>query len=97
MMQQTFSQCNELKISINRFQTDACCYEKATIEYLESLPEKVQYYIRAEMNEGLRIALEDETGWNDSLILRSGVLKCLWIRQFWYGRFLCCHVPANDR
>jgi hypothetical protein len=75
-IEQTFCRCEELKIAISRFRADACCYEKATIEYLESRPEKVQYYIRAEMNEGLRIALEDETDWQPAMLGYKQVEVC---------------------
>lgn len=76
IIQQTFERCDELKISISRLRADACCYEKATTEYLESRSEKVQYYIRAEMNEGLRIALEDETDWQPAMLGYQQVEVC---------------------
>lgn len=65
---QKMNECKSQGIQINRFRADACCYEKKTIAYLESSSSTLQYYIRAEMNRDLRIALEDETDWQPALL-----------------------------
>lgn len=76
IIRQTFNRCEELNITIDHFRADACCYEKATVEYLESCPNKVSYYIRAEMNAGLRMALEDETDWKPVMLNYKNVEVC---------------------
>ncbi|MGH2645679.1 MAG: transposase, partial [Chitinophagaceae bacterium] len=76
IIKQTFSRCDELGISIDRFRADVCCYEKSTLQYLQSHTPKVNYYIRAEMNTGLRIALEDETDWQPALLGYKQVEVC---------------------
>ena len=67
-------QCIAQKITVNKFRADACCYEKDTIQYLEE--NKITYYIRAEQNENLRIALEDETEWQPVLLNHCKVEVC---------------------
>jgi hypothetical protein len=67
-------QCITQKIRINKFRADACCYEKKTIKYLEK--ENITYYIRAEQNESLRIALEDETDWQPALLNNCKIEVC---------------------
>ncbi len=67
-------QCLAKKITVNKFRADACCYEKNTIEYLEK--NSITYYIRAEQNENLRIALEDETEWQPVLLNHCKVEVC---------------------
>jgi hypothetical protein len=67
-------QCIAQKIAVNKFRADACCYEKNTIEYLEK--NNITYYIRAEQNENLRIALEDETEWQPALLNHCKVEVC---------------------
>ncbi len=62
------------KITVNKFRADACCYEKDTIQYLEQ--NNITYYIRAEQNENLRIALEDETEWQPALLNHCKVEVC---------------------
>ena len=68
-------QCIAQKLTVNKFRADACCYEKNTIEYLEK--NNITYYIRAEQNENLRIALEDETGWQPVLLNHCKVEVCI--------------------
>lgn len=72
----TIEECNRQHIQVGRFRADACCYEMETIVYLESLSSQPQYYIRAEMNKSLRIALEDETDWESALINNKNVEIC---------------------
>ncbi len=67
-------QCMGQKITVNKFRADACCYEKDTIQYLEE--NNITYYIRAEQNENLRIALEDETEWHPALLNYCKVEVC---------------------
>jgi hypothetical protein len=67
-------QCTAQKITVNKFRADACCYEKNTIEYLEE--NHITYYIRAEQNENLRIALEDETEWQPAVLNHCKVDVC---------------------
>ena len=67
-------QCIAQKLTVNKFRADACCYEKNTIKYLEK--NNITYYIRAEQNENLRIALEDETEWQPALLNHCKVEVC---------------------
>lgn len=77
IIKQALTGLEELKIHVNRFRADACCYERATIQYLESYPCEVQYYIRAEMNSGLRMALEDETEWKSGMLGYKQIETCM--------------------
>jgi len=67
-------QCTINGIQVRKFRADACCYEKSTIEYLEQ--KQLQYYIRAEMNARLRIALEDEMDWQPAILNNRKVEVC---------------------
>jgi hypothetical protein len=58
--------CKANGIRVGKFRADACGYEKDTIDYLEA--QNIIYYIRAEMNAGLRIALEDEPEWQPAYL-----------------------------
>jgi hypothetical protein len=73
---QTTEACKNHDIKIGRFRADACCYEKNTIVYLESLSSPLQYYIRAEMNRDLRMALEDETDWQAAMLNNKRIEVC---------------------
>lgn len=61
VIEQAIAACRRNDISVDFFRADACCYEKKTIEYLES--EEITYYIRAEQNQRLLDALIDEPDW----------------------------------
>jgi hypothetical protein len=74
IIKSAIEQCTDQGIQVAKFRADACCYEKSTIEYLEA--KQLQYYIRAEMNAGLRIALEDETDWHATLLNNRKVEVC---------------------
>ena len=71
-----FKNCDEQNIKFKNFRADACCYEKETVEYLESRVENIKYYIRADMNTGLRIALEDERQWEPAMLNHQKVEVC---------------------
>jgi hypothetical protein len=73
LIKQSFNRCKELDITVKKFRADACCYEKDTIAYLEN---EVTYYIRAEMNASLRIALEDEREWKAVMLGHRKVEVC---------------------
>ena len=53
--------CAAQSMKAATFRADARCYPKNTLQYLEN--QNITYYIRAEKNEGLCIALEDENQW----------------------------------
>lgn len=57
-----------------KFRADASCYEKQTVLHLEQ--QSLQYYIRAEMNAALRIALQDEQDWKPALLNHNKVEVC---------------------
>lgn len=76
MIEESFKNLDEQNIQATKFRADACCYEKQTVEYLETRPTPVKYYIRAEMNEGLRIALADETDWEPAKLNYKNVEVC---------------------
>lgn len=67
-------QCDAQKIAVNKFRADACCYEKNSIAFLET--KAITYYIRAEQNENLRIALEDENNWEAVILNHCKVDIC---------------------
>lgn len=69
-----YETCKAQNIQIGKFRADACCYEKETIEYFEK--ENITYYIRAEKNANLRIALEDENEWQPVLLNHTKVEVC---------------------
>lgn len=66
--------CSQRDIHINAFRADACCYEKSTIEYLES--GDITYYIRAENCLRLLDALADEPDWQAAMIGHRKVEVC---------------------
>lgn len=74
LITKTVNQCRSLGLKLKKFRADACCYEKQTIEYLEQ--SGLTYYIRAEMNAGLRIALEDEPEWQSAKFNNKKVEVC---------------------
>lgn len=74
VLRQTFLNCEAQGVQITKFRADACCYEKATVELMEE--KGVQYYMRAEMNGGLRIALEDEREWTAAMLGERKVEVC---------------------
>lgn len=76
IIQKAFENCDAQNIKFKNFRADGCCYEKGTVEYLESRTEGLKYYIRADMNTGLRIALEDETGWEPAMLNHQKVQVC---------------------
>jgi hypothetical protein len=74
LIKQSLTRCKELNIEVKKFRADACCYQKDTITYLEQ--NEVTYYIRAEMNASLRIALEDEREWQTVMLGNRKVEVC---------------------
>lgn len=91
LIKQAFNRCNELNIVLKKFRADACCYEKDTIVYLEK--NEVTYYIRAEMNASLRIALEDETEWQSVMLGHRKVEVCS-IEEPLFGDSICRRIVA---
>lgn len=87
-------QCLAGKITVNKFRADACCYEKETIQYLEE--NNITYYIRAEQNENLRIALEDETEWEPALLNNCKVEVCS-IEEPLFGQKMPRRIVAYRR
>lgn len=76
--------CRQQDIKVTKFRADASCYEKQTVLYLEQ--EAVQYYIRAELNAALRIALQDEQDWKEALLNNKKVEVCS-IEHFVFGGY----------
>jgi len=74
LIKQTTERCREPGLQVNKFRADASCYEKDTIEWLEK--NTFIYYIRAELNEALRIALQDETDWQPQMLSNRKVEVC---------------------
>jgi hypothetical protein len=87
-------QCITQKIRVNKFRADACCYEKKTIKYLEK--ENITYYIRAEQNESLHIALEDETDWQPALLNNCKIEVCSMEEQL-FDEKKCRRIVAYRR
>jgi len=61
IIKKAIANCIVNGIRISSFRSDACCYEKDTIDFLES--ENITYYIRAENCMRLIDALDDEPEW----------------------------------
>ena len=74
LIKQTTERCKELGLQVNKFRADASCYEKDSIEYLEQ--NGFTYYIRAELHEALRIALDDEPDWQPAVLGNRKVETC---------------------
>lgn len=68
------TQCQQENISVTQFRADACCYEKNTVQYLAQ--NNITYYIRAELNQALRIALDDEPDWEPALLNNCKIEVC---------------------
>lgn len=68
IIETAINECAQNGIRVCYFRADACCYEKHLLEYLETLQTPIRYTIRAEMNRGLLIALQDEDEWQDVMI-----------------------------
>lgn len=66
--------CRAQDVEVTKFRADASCYEKDTLQYLEN--NNITYYIRAEQNEALRIALEDENEWQPALLNNCKIETC---------------------
>lgn len=74
IIEAAINNCKEKNIHINAFRADACCYEKSTIEYLESLD--ITLYIRAENCRSLMDALTDEPEWQSGMLGNKKVEVC---------------------
>jgi len=74
IVQQAIAHCRALQLKVVKFRADACCYEHKTLQWLEA--NNVLYYIRADMNAGLRIALEDEPEWKPAMLGYRQVEVC---------------------
>jgi Transposase DDE domain group 1 len=74
LIKQTLSRCAQVGITVKKFRSDACCYQKDTVAYLEQ--NHLTYYIRCEMNASLAIALEDETDWQTGMLGQRKVEVC---------------------
>jgi Transposase DDE domain group 1 len=66
VIEKALRQCSSHQLTISCLRADASCYQKDLVTLLEK--EQINYCIRAEMNESLRLALQDETDWTDVLI-----------------------------
>ena len=76
IIKKAFENCDAQNIKFKNFRADASCYQKETVAYLESRPDDIKYYIRADMNTGLRIALEDEPEWEPAMLNFQKVEVC---------------------
>lgn len=74
IIQQAIDNCNKKGITVNTFRADACCYQKETIEYLET--QNISYYIRAEHCQRLIDALSDEPQWETVMLGNRKVEVC---------------------
>jgi len=74
IIKKAIDNCNDNDITVTSFRADACCYQKDTIEYLES--QNVTYYIRAENWLRLMDALADEPEWQQVILNNKKVEVC---------------------
>ena len=95
LIKQTDQRCKELGIQAKKFRADASCYEKDTIKYLEQ--NGFTYYIRAELSEGLRIALADETDWQEVMLGNRKVEVCSLEEKLFAGSTQCRIVAYRQK
>jgi hypothetical protein len=74
IIKKAIDNCNDNDITVTSFRADACCYQKDTIEYLES--QNITYYIRAENCLRLMDALADEPEWQQVILNNKKVEVC---------------------
>lgn len=74
IIQNAITNCANNNIKITAFRSDACCYEKETIQYLES--KGITFYIRAQSSLRLTDALDDEPEWESVIIDHKKVEVC---------------------
>lgn len=91
IIEKAFNQCRENNITVDSFRADACCYEKKTIQYLES--EQVTYYIRAEKSQRIMDALIDEPDWEPATLGYRNVEVCS-IEEKIFGQNKCRRIVA---
>jgi hypothetical protein len=92
IVQQAITHCKAVQLKVTRFRADACCYEQKTLQWLEA--NKVLYYIRAEMNASLRIALEDEPEWMPAMLGHRQVEVCSITEQLFGKKEPCRRIIA---
>src|SRR3954447_4368642 len=92
IIQQAVAHCQALQLKVAKFRADACCYEQKTLQWLEQ--HKVLYYIRAEMNTSLRIALEDEPQWQPAMLGYRPVEVCSIAEQLFGKKEPCRRIVA---
>jgi hypothetical protein len=66
--------CRKENIIVKQFRADACCYEKDTVEWLES--KAIGYFIRAENCQRLIDALDDEPEWETVMLGHRKIEVC---------------------
>lgn len=74
IIQNAIANCANNNIKITAFRSDACCYERETIQYLES--QDITFYIRAQSSQRLTDALDDEPEWESVMIGHKKVEVC---------------------
>jgi hypothetical protein len=74
VIESALQQCAHHQITVSWFRADASCYQKDLVDYLEK--EQIHYSIRAEMNESLHIALQDEPDWSPAMINHQKAEVC---------------------
>ena len=74
VIEKALLQCSHHQITIGCLRADASCYQKDLVTWLEE--KQINYCIRAEMNESLHVALQDETDWTPTMINFQKVEVC---------------------
>jgi hypothetical protein len=92
LVQQAITHCRALELQLAKFRADACCYELKTLQWLEG--NNIVYYIRAEMNASLRIALEDEPAWQPAMLGYRQVEVCSITEQLFGKKEPCRRIVA---
>src|SRR5438309_6618891 len=92
ILQQAITHCRALQLKVAKFRADACCYEQKTLQWLED--NKLLYYIRAEMNASLRIALEDEPQWQPVMLGCRKIEVCSITEQLFGKKEPCRRIVA---
>lgn len=82
VVQKAMETCHTENIQVSCLRGDASCYQADLIHYLDA--QQKGYCIRAEMNEGLHIALQDERDWQ-AIILNHQKLEVCSITENIFG------------
>lgn len=91
-MQQAIAQCEAVQLKVVKFRADTCCYELKMLRWMEK--NHVLYYIRAERNASLRIALEDEPQRQSAMLDYRYIEVCSITEHLFCKKEICRRIVA---